>query len=41
MSNAGALDHEEVLLDLSVVGEPTHRGDGLVSQVVTKIKIYK
>ncbi len=34
MSDAGALDHDEVLLDLSVVGEPAHGVDGLVSQVV-------
>jgi hypothetical protein len=34
VSDAGALDHDEVLLDLSVVGEPAHGVDGLVSQVV-------
>ena len=33
-SHAAALDHDEVLLDLSVVGEATHRVDGLVGQVV-------
>jgi len=32
--NAGALQHEEVLLDLSVVREATHGSDGLVSKVV-------
>jgi hypothetical protein len=36
VSDAGALDHDEVLLDLSVVGEPAHGVDGLVSQVVPK-----
>ena len=34
--NAGALQHEEVLLDLSVVREATHGSDGLVSKVVTE-----
>jgi hypothetical protein len=33
-SNAAALDHDEVLLDLAVVREAAHRVDGLVSQVV-------
>ena len=28
------LDHDEVLLDLSVVGESTHGVDGLVSNVI-------
>ena len=28
------LDHDEVLLDLSVVGEATHGVDGLVGDVV-------
>ena len=32
--NAASLQHDEVLLDLSVVGESTHGVDGLVSQVV-------
>jgi hypothetical protein len=36
VSDAGALDHDEVLLDLSVVGEPAHGVDGLISQVVPK-----
>jgi hypothetical protein len=36
VSDAGALDHDEVLLDLSVVGETAHGVDGLVSQVVPK-----
>jgi hypothetical protein len=36
VSDAGALYHDEVLLDLSVVGEPAHGVDGLVSQVVPK-----
>jgi hypothetical protein len=34
VSDAGTLDHDEVLLDLSVVREPAHGVDGLVSQVV-------
>ena len=29
------LNHDEVLLDLSVVREATHGSDGLVSKVVT------
>merc|ERR1719225_462512 len=33
-SNAETLDHQEVLLDLSVMGEPSHGVDGLVGQVV-------
>merc|ERR1719323_2955216 len=33
-SNAAALDHDEVLLDLSVVRETTHWVDGLVSNVI-------
>merc|ERR1712004_333887 len=33
-ANAAALDHDEVLLDLSVVGEATHWVDGLVSNVI-------
>ena len=33
-SNAASLDHDEVLLDLSVVREATHGVDGLVGQVV-------
>jgi len=33
-AHAAALDHDEVLLDLAVVGESTHRVDGLVGQVV-------
>merc|ERR1719323_658932 len=33
-SNAAALDHDEVLLDLSVVREATHWVDGLVSNVI-------
>ena len=33
-SNAASLQEDEVLLDLSVVGEATHGGDGLVSEVV-------
>merc|ERR1719507_2842493 len=32
--NAATLDHDEVLLDLSIVGESTHWVDGLVSNVV-------
>ena len=33
-SNAASLKHDEVLLDLSIVGEPTHRIDGLVRNVI-------
>jgi hypothetical protein len=33
-SNATSLDHDEVLFDLSVVGEATHGVNGLVSHVV-------
>merc|ERR1739842_154718 len=33
-TNAAALEHDEVLLDLSIVGESTHGVDGLVSNVV-------
>merc|ERR1719209_2660360 len=33
-SNAAALDHDEVLLDLSVVREATHWIDRLVSNVI-------
>ena len=33
-SDAAALDHDKVLLHLSVVGEATHGVDGLVGQVV-------
>merc|ERR1712165_229693 len=33
-SNAAALDHDEVLLDLSVVRETTHWVDGLVSDII-------
>merc|ERR1719397_758020 len=32
--NAATLDHDEVLLDLSIVGESTHGVDGLVSNVI-------
>ena len=34
MSNASSLQEDEVLLDLSVVRESTHRVDGLVGQIV-------
>ena len=33
-ADAAALDHDEVLLDLPVVGEAAHRVDGLVGQIV-------
>jgi hypothetical protein len=33
-SDATTLDHDEVLLDLTVVGETTHGVDGLVGQIV-------
>ena len=33
-TNAAALQHDEVLLDLSVVRETTHGVDGLVSNVI-------
>merc|ERR1719495_971710 len=33
-SDAAALDHDEVLLHLTIVGESSHRVDGLVCQVV-------
>lgn len=33
-SDAAALDHQEVIVDLSVVGEATHWGDRLVGDVV-------
>ena len=33
-SNATSLDHDEILLDLTVVGEATHGIDGLVGQIV-------
>merc|ERR1719234_3026700 len=32
-TNAASLEHDEVLLDLSIVGESTHGVDGLVSNV--------
>merc|ERR1712107_533881 len=34
VTNAGALEHDEVLLQLSVVGEASHGVDGLVSKIV-------
>ena len=34
MSDTGSLEHQEVLLNLTVVGEPTHGVDGLVGQIV-------
>ena len=37
--DAGALEHQEVLLDLPVVGEATHGVDGLVSEIITENKI--
>ena len=33
-SNAASLDHDEVLLDQTVMGESTHGVDGLVGQIV-------
>lgn len=33
-SDATSLDHEEVVVDLSVEGETSHRGDRLVGDVV-------
>lgn len=33
-AHAASLDHQKVLLDLTVVGEPSHGVDGLVGQVV-------
>merc|ERR1719250_522115 len=33
-SNTATLQQDEVLFDLSVVGEASHGGDGLVSEVV-------
>merc|ERR550532_3117452 len=33
-ANAATLDHDEVLLDLSVMGESSHGVDGLVSNVI-------
>lgn len=33
-ANAAALDHDEVVVDLTIVGEATHGGDALVSQIV-------
>lgn len=33
-TNAAALDHDEVIVHLTVVGEATHRGDALVGQIV-------
>jgi len=36
VSNAGSLDHEEVLLHLSVVREATHGSDGLIGQIVVR-----
>ena len=38
VADGGALDHEEVLLHLAVVGEAAHGVNGLVSQIVTGIK---
>ena len=35
-SDAAALDHDKVLLHLSIVGEATHGVDGLVSKVVVR-----
>ncbi len=35
MPDARPLDHDVVLLHLSVVGKPAHRIDGFVSQVVS------
>merc|ERR1712107_138646 len=34
VADAGALEHDEVLLHLSVVGEASHGVDGLVSKIV-------
>ena len=34
MADASSFDHQEILLDLSVVGEPSHRSDSLIGQVV-------
>jgi hypothetical protein len=36
VTNAGTLDEKEVLLDLSVVRESTHRVDRFISKVITK-----
>ena len=33
-TDAGTLEHQEVLLDLAVVGEATHGVDGLIREVV-------
>lgn len=33
-ADAAALDHDEVVVHLTVVGEATHGGDALVSQIV-------
>ena len=33
-ANAAALQHDKVIVDLTVVGETTHGGDALVSQIV-------
>lgn len=33
-SHTATLDHDEVIVDFSIVGETTHGGDGLLRQVV-------
>lgn len=33
-SNAAALDHQEIVIDLTIEWETTHRSDGLVRQIV-------
>lgn len=33
-ANAAALQHQEVVVDLTIMGETTHGGDGLVRQIV-------
>ena len=38
MADASTLEHEEVVLHLTIVGEAAHRVDGLVSEVVPKEK---
>ena len=33
-TSAGALDHDEVIVDLTIVGETSHGGDGLLCKIV-------
>jgi len=36
----GALEHHPVLVDLTVVGEATHRSDGLFGEIILRLGIH-